>query len=79
MTVLMAFFDTGTGRESEGLFNDGTEGPNNYMGEDMWKGHAHRIGRGLNDFYFDVVMENMRGILKGAAIAESTRNEGLGK
>jgi len=63
-------------------------GPNNYTGEDMRKGHAHLVG--LNDSHFDAVMENLGATLtelnvpghliaQAAAIAESTRNDVLGK
>ena len=65
-------------------------GPNNYTGEDMRKGHAHLVERGLNDSHFDAVMENLGATLKelgvaddliaeAAAIAESTRNDVLGR
>ena len=65
-------------------------GPNNYAGEDMRKGHAHLVERGLNDSHFDAVMENLGATLQelgvpddligeAAAIAESTRNDVLGK
>lgn len=65
-------------------------GPNSYTGEDMRKGHAHLVARGLNDSHFDAVMENLGATLKelsvpdeliaeAAAIAESTRNDVLGK
>ncbi len=65
-------------------------GPNNYTGEDMRKGHAHLVARGLNDSHFDAVMENLGATLtelgvpgdliaEAAAIAESTRNDVLGK
>ncbi len=65
-------------------------GPNNYTGEDMRKGHAHLVERGLNDSHFDAVMEHLGATLKelgvsddligeAAAIAESTRNDVLGK
>ncbi len=65
-------------------------GPNNYSGEDMRKGHAHLVARGLNDSHFDAVMENLGATLKElnvpgdliaqcAAIAESTRKDVLGK
>ncbi len=65
-------------------------GPNNYTGEDMRKGHAHLVARGLNDSHFDAVMENLGATLQelnvpadliaeAAAIAESTRNDVLGK
>jgi hemoglobin len=65
-------------------------GPNNYTGEDMRKGHAHLVERGLNDTHFDAVVENLGATLKElgvsddligevAAIAETTRNDVLGK
>jgi hemoglobin len=65
-------------------------GPHNYTGEDMRKGHAHLVARGLNDSHFDAVMENLGATLtelnvpgnliaQAAAIAESTRNDVLGK
>ena len=65
-------------------------GPNNYTGEDMRRGHAHLVARGLNDSHFDAVMENLGATLKelnvpsgliaqAAAIAESTRKDVLGK
>ena len=65
-------------------------GPNNYTGEDMRRGHAHLVERGLNDSHFDAVMENLGATLtelnvpgdliaEAAAIAESTRNDVLGR
>lgn len=65
-------------------------GPNKYTGEDMRKGHAHLVAKGLNDSHFDAVMEHLGGTLtelnvpghliaKCAAIAESTRKDVLGK
>ena len=65
-------------------------GPHNYTGEDMRKGHAHLVAKGLNDSHFDAVMENLGATLtelnvpgeliaEAAAIAESTRNDVLGK
>jgi len=65
-------------------------GPNNYTGEDMRKGHAHLVAKGLNDSHFDAVIENLGATLtelgvpadligEAAAIAESTRNDVLGK
>ena len=65
-------------------------GPHNYSGEDMRKGHAHLVAKGLNDSHFDAVMENLGATLtelnvpgdliaEAAAIAESTRNDVLGK
>lgn len=65
-------------------------GPNNYTGEDMRKGHAHLVAKGLSDKDFDAVMDNLGATLKelnvpdnliaqAAAIAESTRNDVLGR
>jgi hemoglobin len=65
-------------------------GPNNYTGEDMRRGHAHLVAKGLNDSHFDAVMEHLGGTLKElnvpghlisqcAAIAESTRKDVLGR
>lgn len=65
-------------------------GPNRYSGEDMRRGHAHLVAKGLNDSHFNAVMENLGATLKElnvpanliaqcAAIAESTRKDVLGK
>jgi hemoglobin len=65
-------------------------GPNNYTGLDMRKGHAHLVAQGLNDTHFDAVVENLGATLKElkvpdgliaqvAAIAETTRNDVLGR
>ena len=65
-------------------------GPNNYTGKDMREGHAHLVKNGLNDSHFDAVVENLGATLKelnvpdeliaqAAAIAESTRNDVLGR
>ncbi len=65
-------------------------GPHNYTGKDMREGHAHLVAKGLNDSHFDAVMENLGATLtelgvpadliaEAAAIAESTRNDVLGK
>jgi hemoglobin len=65
-------------------------GPNNYTGLDMRKGHAHLVKQGLNDSHFDAVVEDLGATLKElkvpddliaqvAAIAESTRNDVLGR
>ena len=65
-------------------------GPNNYTGTDMRKGHAHLVERGLDDSHFDAVVEYLGNTLKElgvaddlvgevAAIAETTRNDVLGK
>ena len=65
-------------------------GPHSYTGLDMRKGHAHLVARGLNDGHFDAVAENLGASLKELgvaqnlidqvlAIAESTRNDVLGK
>ena len=65
-------------------------GPNKYSGKDMRDGHAHLVAKGLNDSHFDAVMENLGATLQelkvpdeliqeAAAIAESTRNDVLGR
>lgn len=65
-------------------------GPNSYTGKDMRDGHAHLVANGLNDTHFDAVMENLAATLQelnvpgeliqqAAAIAESTRNDVLGR
>ncbi|HHJ80671.1 MAG TPA: group 1 truncated hemoglobin [Candidatus Tenderia electrophaga] len=65
-------------------------GPSSYSGKDMREGHAHLVAKGLNDSHFDAVMENLGATLtelgvpgdliaEAAAIAESTRNDVLGK
>jgi hemoglobin len=65
-------------------------GPNNYTGLDMRNGHAHLVKQGLNDSHFDAVVENLGATLaelkvpdnliaKVAAVAETTRNDVLGK
>ena len=65
-------------------------GPNKYSGKDMRDGHAHLVERGLNDSHFDAIMEHLGATLKelnvpdeliaeAAAIAESTRNDVLGR
>lgn len=65
-------------------------GPNNYTGQDMRNAHAHLVKMGLNSSHFDAVMEHLGATLtelnvpqeliaEAAAIAESTRNDVLGK
>jgi len=65
-------------------------GPNNYTGQDMRNAHAHLVKKGLDDSHFDAVMEHLGATLvelnvpaelitEAAAIAESTRNDILGK
>jgi hemoglobin len=65
-------------------------GPHNYTGKDMREGHAHLVAKGLNESHFDAVVENLGAVLKElgvaddligqvAAIAETTRNDILGK
>ncbi|MEW6036690.1 group 1 truncated hemoglobin [Methylococcus sp. ANG] len=65
-------------------------GPHNYTGMDMRRGHAHLVQQGLNDSHFDAVMEHLGATMKelnvpdeliaqAAAIAESTRNDVLGR
>ena len=65
-------------------------GPTNYTGRDMRDGHAHLVARGLNDTHFDAVLEDLGETLQelgvpedliaeAAAIAESTREDVLGR
>ncbi len=65
-------------------------GPNTYTGGDMRSVHAHLVKMGLDDSHFDAVMEHLGASLtelnvpadligEAAAIAESTRNDVLGK
>ena len=65
-------------------------GPNNYTGQDMRNAHARLVKMGLNASHFDAVMEHLGATLtelnvpaeliaQAAAIAESTRNDVLGK
>jgi hemoglobin len=65
-------------------------GPSNYTGLDMRRGHAHLVARGLNDSHFDAVVENLGATLRDlgvaenlivqvAALAETTRNDVLGR
>ena len=65
-------------------------GPHNYSGQDMRNGHARLVKMGLNDTHFDAVVELLGATLSElgvagdliaqvAAIAESTRNDVLGR
>jgi hemoglobin len=65
-------------------------GPNGYQGPGMRKAHAHLVAKGLDDSHFDAVVENLAATLKElnvadhliaqvAAVAESTRNDVLGR
>jgi len=65
-------------------------GPNNYSGKDMRDAHAHLVEKGMNETHFDAIMEHLGATLKelnvpdeligeAAAIAESTRNDVLGR
>ena len=65
-------------------------GPHNYTGKDMRAAHANLVVNGLNDSHFDAVMEHLGATLtelgvpaeligQAAAIAESTRNDVLGR
>lgn len=65
-------------------------GPHSYTGKDMRHGHAHLVAMGLNDSHVDAIIEILGGTLKElgvgdaqiaqvAAIAESTRNDVLGR
>jgi hemoglobin len=65
-------------------------GPHHYTGLDMRNGHAQLVKQGLDDSHFDAVVENLAATLQElgvsaeligqvAAIAESTRNDVLGR
>lgn len=65
-------------------------GPNNYTGTDMRNAHARLVKMGLNNDHFNIVMEHLTATLQElnvpqeliaqvAAIAETTRNDVLGK
>ena len=65
-------------------------GPNRYSGRSMRAAHAKLVGGGLVDSHFDAVVENLAETLQElgvpapaieevAAIAESVRNDVLGK
>jgi hemoglobin len=65
-------------------------GPHHYTGQDMRRGHARLVEMGLNDSHFDAVLEHLDATLKELnvpgeliaeviAIAESTRNDVLGR
>ena len=45
-------------------------GPNNYTGEDMRKGHAHLVEKGLDDSHVDAVIENLGNTLKDLGVAD---------
>ncbi|WP_394754809.1 group 1 truncated hemoglobin [Crenothrix sp.] len=65
-------------------------GPNSYTGQDMRNAHSNMVKTGLNEEHFNAVMEHLGATLvelnvpadliaEAAAIAESTRNDVLGK
>jgi hemoglobin len=65
-------------------------GPNNYNEKSMRDAHSKLVEKGLNDSHFDAVVENLGTTLKelgvpaeliqeAASIAETTRNDVLGK
>jgi hemoglobin len=65
-------------------------GPHHYTGLDMRQGHARLVTMGLNDSHFDAVLEHLGSTLEELnvagnliqeviAIAESTRNDVLGR
>lgn len=45
-------------------------GPANYSGQDMRRGHAHLIERGLNDSHFDAVIELLGASLKELGVPD---------
>ncbi len=65
-------------------------GPNNYTGQDMRRGHAHLLERGLNDSHVDAVIELIgqtlqelgvpqADIAEVAALANSVRDDVLSR
>ncbi len=65
-------------------------GPNRYTGQDLRKGHARLVAKGLNDTHFDAVVEDLAATLRElnvaeehvaevAALCETTRNDILGR
>lgn len=50
-------------------------GPNNYTGQDMRKGHAHLVARGLNDSHVDAVIELLGGTLAELGVASEDIQE----
>ncbi len=65
-------------------------GPNNYAGKDLRAGHAHLVQRGMTDFHFDAVVEDLEATLVELAVpgeliaevkqvAESVRDEVLNR
>jgi len=65
-------------------------GPNSYTGQDMRKGHAHLVSRGLNDTHFDAVAGHLSATLQELGVAQplidqvmavagSTRSDVLGR
>ena len=45
-------------------------GPHSYTGQDMRKGHAHLVKRGLNDVHFNAVAEHLGGTLEELGVAQ---------
>lgn len=45
-------------------------GPANYSGQDMRRGHAHLIERGLNDSHFNAVIELLGASLKELGVPD---------
>lgn len=48
-------------------------GPNNYSGQDMARGHAHLVEKGLDDSHVDVVIEQLDGVLADLGVGEDDR------
>ena len=76
--------------KQQAFFTMAFGGPNNYTGQDMRTAHSRLVSMGLNEDHFDAVMEHLGATLEelnvapeligeAAAIAESTRNDVLGK
>ena len=45
-------------------------GPSAYSGQDMRKGHAHLVKRGLNDTHFNAVAEHLSATLLSLGVAK---------
>jgi hemoglobin len=93
-TTINRFFDS-TDMDTQiakqkAFFTMAFGGPNNYTGQDMRNAHAKLVDIGLNEDHFNAVMGHLGATLtelnvpgdliaEAAAIAESTRNDVLGR
>lgn len=76
--------------KQKGFLTMATGGPNSYTGQDMRRGHAHLVARGLNDEHFDIVVGHLGDTLRElgvpddriarvGALCESVRDDVLGR